>query len=105
MLNRFFERRTASATASPFALIKTLRPQLAQHPWVTSGLVVLGVVETLSEGIGISLFIPFFYSLNVESWQPESDNDLLTGILDSILAWLPAAPENMTFIKRKSRQR
>ncbi len=37
-------------------------------------LAVLGILESLAEGIGISLFIPFLASLDQESFAPDDDN-------------------------------
>jgi subfamily B ATP-binding cassette protein MsbA len=38
--------------------LRTLSPVLRLHPWVLSGMIALGVLAALSEGLSISLFIP-----------------------------------------------
>jgi ATP-binding cassette, subfamily B, bacterial MsbA len=42
----------------PFRSFRALFPVLRLRPWVLSGMIVLGVLAALSEGLSISLFIP-----------------------------------------------
>ena len=44
--------------------IKTLLPLLKLYPWSIPIIIVLGSLSSLSEGLGISLFIPLLKSLN-----------------------------------------
>ena len=38
--------------------LRALFPVLRLQPWVLSGMIILGVLAALSEGLSISLFIP-----------------------------------------------
>src|ERR1700728_3536676 len=38
--------------------LRALFPVLRLHPWVLAGMIVLGVLAALAEGLSISLFIP-----------------------------------------------
>ena len=70
-------------------VIRAIRPLLKRHPWALAGMVVLGVVEALTEGLGISLFIPFLYSLNQETIEPAGEGSLsaaLTGLFERVPA-------------------
>ncbi|MEM7355635.1 MAG: ABC transporter ATP-binding protein [Acidobacteriota bacterium] len=78
-----------------FEVIRAIRPLLRRHPWAVAGMVVLGLLEALSQGIGISLFIPFLYSLDQQA-APAVEGGLaqaLTGLFD----FVPAA-DRLLFI-------
>jgi subfamily B ATP-binding cassette protein MsbA len=47
-------------------------PLLRARPWVLLALVVLGVLASLAEGVGISLFIPFLQSLDGRRFDTET---------------------------------
>lgn len=53
-------------------------------------LAVLGILESLAEGIGISLFIPFLASLDQESFAPDDDNWLGTQLAQIFSAIPPS---------------
>ncbi len=57
--------------------ITTLIPLLKPYPWVLPLIITLGLLSSLSEGLGISLFIPFLQSLDQATSQAVSDNFLL----------------------------
>jgi len=57
--------------------IRTLIPLLKPYPWVLPLIITLGLLSSLSEGLGISLFIPFLQSLDQATSQAVSDNFLL----------------------------
>jgi subfamily B ATP-binding cassette protein MsbA len=40
-------------------IIKTLLPLLKLYPWVIPAVIILGIISSLAEGLGISLLIPF----------------------------------------------
>ncbi len=42
--------------------IKTLLPLLKLYPWGIAATIALGTLSSLSEGLGISLFIPLLQS-------------------------------------------
>ena len=45
------------------AVARSLLPLLRHRPWGVAGLVVLGVLTSLAEGISVSLFLPFLQSM------------------------------------------
>ena len=71
-------------------VIRTLKPLLRRHPWAASAMVILGFLEALSEGIGISLFIPFLYSVNQMNFQPSVTNELVR-ILHQVFEAVPSS--------------
>ncbi len=52
-----------------FAVVKTLLPFLRLYRWAIPAIITLGVLSSLAEGIGISLFIPFLHSLDKTSYN------------------------------------
>jgi len=60
------------------SVIKKLGSLLRPYSGRMGILAVLGLLESVSEAIGISLFIPFLASLNQESFAPEEDSWLVT---------------------------
>lgn len=54
--------------------IRTLLPLLRLYPWAMPTIVVLGILSSLSEGLGISLFIPLLQSLESIRSQAAHDN-------------------------------
>lgn len=52
-----------------FAVVKTLLPLLRLYRWAIPAIITLGVLSSLAEGIGISLFIPFLHSLDKTSYN------------------------------------
>jgi ATP-binding cassette, subfamily B, bacterial MsbA len=53
-----------------FQAIKGLLPLIKLYPWAIPAIVVLGILSSLSEGLGISLFIPLLQSVQ----QPDSQS-------------------------------
>lgn len=53
-------------------IIGQLWPLLRFYPWGIPAIVGIGVLGSLSEGIGISLFIPFLQSVDAQAFQPNS---------------------------------
>ncbi len=43
---------------------KLLRPLLRWYPWAVPAIIALGVLSSLAEGLGVSLFVPFLQSFN-----------------------------------------
>ncbi|MBD1821720.1 ABC transporter ATP-binding protein [Cyanobacteria bacterium FACHB-DQ100] len=66
--------------------IRGLLPFLELYPWAIPTIVVLGILSSLSEGLGISLFIPLFQSLQQPDSQGTSNSFLrfLTQILGDV---------------------
>ncbi len=70
-------------------VIRAIRPLVKRHPWAIVAMVVLGLLEALTEGLGISLFIPFLYSLESDVVGTDSDGSLaqaLTGLFEAVPA-------------------
>jgi subfamily B ATP-binding cassette protein MsbA len=59
---------------------RSLLPLLSRRPWGLAGLVVLGVLTSLAEGISVSLFIPFLQSLDTGQLGVETGNWLVDGL-------------------------
>jgi subfamily B ATP-binding cassette protein MsbA len=57
--------------------IRTLWPLLKLYPWGIPAIVILGILSSLSEGLGISLFIPLLQGLDKTSSPGSSGNNLL----------------------------
>ena len=70
-------------------VIKALIPLLKHYPWVVLLAITLGILSSLAEGTGISLFIPLFYELDPGFYQPVSDNTML-GLLNWLFTAIPA---------------
>jgi subfamily B ATP-binding cassette protein MsbA len=75
--------------------IKSLLPLLKLYPWAIPGTITLGILASLSEGLGISLFIPFLQSLDTTSSEGGSGN-LLVGFLNGLFINIPQ--DNRLFI-------
>jgi ABC-type multidrug transport system fused ATPase/permease subunit len=73
---------------SEFKIIGRLLPLIKRHPLAVTVIIVMGCLIALSEGIGISLFIPLLYSLNVDEFKPETD-DWLGRLLNRFFEVLP----------------
>ena len=66
--------------------VRALVPLLRLYPWSIPALVLLGLLASLAEGIGIGLFIPFLQSLDPAS-SAETGNrfvDLLGGLFSGV---------------------
>ncbi len=78
-------------------VIRAIRPLMKRHPWAMAGMVVFGLLEALSEGVGISLFIPFLYSLDSAVVDAPSDDGSLARALTGLFEAVPAA-DRLLFI-------
>lgn len=58
-------------------IIKTLLPLLKFYPWAIPVIITLGILSSLSEGLGISLFIPLLQSLDQGNTQTFGSNFLV----------------------------
>jgi ABC-type multidrug transport system fused ATPase/permease subunit len=67
---------------------RTLTPLLRRHRKLVAAVLVLGVLSSLAEGIGISLFIPFLHSLG-EVQQPAAGDNWLTETLGRFFDGIP----------------
>jgi subfamily B ATP-binding cassette protein MsbA len=48
-------------------VLKLLMPFLLWYPWAIPSIVILGVLSSLAEGLGISLFLPLLQTLNAKN--------------------------------------
>lgn len=69
-------------------VIKTLLQLLKHDSWAIPAIVTLGILSSLSEGFGISLFIPFLQIFEQSNSQTVSNN-LLTGVLNQLFVHVP----------------
>ncbi len=76
-------------------IIKKLFPLLNLYPWAIPVIIILGILTSLSEGLGISLFIPFLQSLEPGNSQSGSGTFLGT-ILNRLFSDIP--PSNRLLI-------
>jgi ATP-binding cassette, subfamily B, bacterial MsbA len=67
--------------------IRGLLPLLKLYPWAIPAIVILGILSSLSEGLGISLFIPLLQSLNQTG--TETSSNLFLNFLNQIFAGVP----------------
>jgi ATP-binding cassette, subfamily B, bacterial MsbA len=61
-------------------IIQTLLPLIKFYPWVIPSIVILGISASLSEGLGISLLIPFIQSMDKNAPLLMMHNPFLTAI-------------------------
>ncbi len=71
-------------------VIGLLWPFVRRHARAVSVMISLGLLEALLESVGISLFIPLFYSLEQFNFEPETGN-LLSQLLNQIYEFVPAS--------------
>jgi subfamily B ATP-binding cassette protein MsbA len=69
--------------------IRKLLPLLRLHACGFPALVLLGLLQSLSEGLGIGLFIPLLNVL-VSKGQPRSQGYWLAGVMDGLFRSVPA---------------
>ncbi|WP_373533915.1 ABC transporter ATP-binding protein [Microcoleus sp.] len=70
--------------------IKTLLPLLRIYPWAIPAMISLSMLASLSDGFGISLFIPFLQTLQQEQSQTLSGNSFI----DSLMKIFAAVPDS-----------
>ncbi len=76
-------------------VIKKLFPLINLYPWAIPVIIILGILTSLSEGLGISLFIPFLQSLEPGNSQSGSGT-FLGSILNRLFSDIP--PSNRLLI-------
>lgn len=69
--------------------IKTLWPLLKLYPWGIPAIVILGILSSLSEGLGISLFIPLLQGFDKTNSPGDSGNNSLDFITQLFLHFPP----------------
>ena len=75
--------------------IRTLLPLLKIYPFTVPIVVILGTLSSISEGLGISLFIPFIQNFEQLS-QPSGNDNFLINFLNNLFVGIP--PEQRLFI-------
>lgn len=75
--------------------VKTLLPLLKIYPFAVPIVIILGILSSISEGLGISLFIPFIQNFEQLSGSSASDNFLIK-FLNNLFAGIP--PQERLFI-------
>ncbi len=75
----------SSDRVRPFAALRLLRPLLSAHPFGVAVVVLLGILASAAEGIGITLFIPL-----VQSIEPGAAGGVLPASLASLVGAVPA---------------
>lgn len=69
-------------------IITKLFPLLNLYPWAIPVIIILGILTSLSEGLGISLFIPFLQSL--EPGNSSANGTFLGRILNQLFVDIPS---------------
>lgn len=75
--------------------IKTLLPLLKLYPWAIPAIITLGLLSSVLEGLGLSLFIPLLQSLEQATSQSVSENGLI-GFLNRL--FIHISPNNRLLI-------
>ncbi len=75
-------------------VIRSLAPLRRWYPWIVPSTVALGLLAALSEGIGLSLFMPLLYSIDGAFARAEHGplGDMLVGVFKA----LPASDRLLT---------
>ena len=68
--------------------VRSLAPMLRLHKWAFPSIVLLGVLQSLSEGFGIGLFIPLLHGL--VGGTPPTRGGWLVGRMDGLFQHIPA---------------
>ncbi|MDQ1336756.1 MAG: ATP-binding cassette, subfamily bacterial MsbA [Thermodesulfobacteriota bacterium] len=71
-----------------FKTLKQLLSLFRLHPWAMPTIIALGILSSLSEGFGISLFIPFLHGLEQPAFHPDTGN-WLADALASLFTHIP----------------
>lgn len=67
-----------------FAVIKQLLPLVRPYPWAIPAIVVLGILSSIFEGLGISLFIPVLQNLMQGETKAPGNSSLLQGLFELV---------------------
>lgn len=70
-------------------LIKSLLPLIQIYPWGIPGIIILGILASLAEGIGISLLIPFLQNL-LSGQQSVINNPIIKTIDQQFINFPPS---------------
>ena len=70
-----------------FSVAGKLLPFFREHPWRLCLIIVLGLLASLAEGIGISLFIPFLE--NLEQTDAVGEGIWIVEFLEGLFARIP----------------
>lgn len=71
-------------------VVRAMAPLRRWHPWLVPSMVGLGFLAALSEGMGLSLFMPFLYSLD-EGTFVQAEKGFLGDLLQRLFAGIPAS--------------
>ncbi|PSB45451.1 ABC transporter ATP-binding protein [Cyanosarcina cf. burmensis CCALA 770] len=69
--------------------IRIIFPLLKTHSWAIPIIIILGVLSSLAEGVGISLFIPLLQNFNRENSETDCGNILLCFINNLFISFSP----------------
>lgn len=72
-----------------FAVIKRLLPLVKLYPWAIPTITLLGVLASIFEGLGISLFIPVLQTLMDDTPQSATNSVLMRGLFQ-LASGIPA---------------
>ncbi|MER3435135.1 MAG: ABC transporter ATP-binding protein [Leptolyngbya sp. ERB_1_1] len=72
-----------------FQAIQGLLPLIKLYPWAIPTIVVLGILSSLSEGLGISLFIPLLQSVQ-QANSPIAGGNSFLQFINQIFSGIPA---------------
>jgi len=82
-------------TKKTFKTVRDLFSLFRLHPWAMAVIIVLGALSSLSEGFGISLFIPFLHGLE----QPAFRSDTGIWLVDALARLFShVAPEHRLMV-------
>lgn len=76
-------------------LVKRLLPLFNIYPWSIPSIIILGIISSLFEGLGIGLFIPLLQSV-METDSANASNSLVVDTFNSIFSNIP--PNNRFLI-------
>ena len=76
-------------------VVKTLLPLLKFYPWAIPAIIILGVLSSFFEGLGISLFIPLLQNF-VQTDSQTSGGNFLVGFLNK--TFINVSPNNRLII-------
>jgi len=69
--------------------VRLLLPFIQPHGWILLATILLGIVSSLAEGVGLSLFIPLLQSLDPRAYSPVEAN-ALAGVFRKLQQHFPA---------------
>lgn len=72
-----------------WSTIRKLFPLLKLHPWAIPVIIILGILSSLAEGLGISLFIPILQSYNQSTSAAPTSSRILTFLNHIFISFPP----------------